>query len=147
MEVLMLKVQSEKVAKHWNNLKILIDRVLPECRDHETRMNCILESLLVDRLELFQFVYKDGNDYRIVAFVILSKLSSIDGTDSNMLVYAINSYTNVGREIIMQGWKLIVKYAKSVGCNAVVAYSDSDSVIKFLEKFGADVSQRYIRME
>ncbi len=64
-----------------------------------------------------------------------------------MLVYAIASYKRLGKTTIEEGWKLIVKYAKSVGCNGVVAYVNSESAAKFLEGLGADTSQRLVRME
>lgn len=147
MELRMLKVLPEKVAKHWGVLRWLIDKVLPPVANPDERLNCILEHLLIGRAELFQFIeLRESEAPKPLAFTILVPLSILDG-DRCLLIYAINSYKTVGRAAIMEGWNLISRYAKSLGCNAVVAYSSSESVIKLMETFGADVSQRFIRME
>lgn len=148
MEVRMLKVLPEKAAKYWDQLSFFIEKALPPTANPNARMIAVFENLLLGRGDLFQFVgYEDSRPVELLGLVILVPFSSFDQEGRNMLVYAIASYKRLGKTTIEEGWKLIVKYAKSVGCNGVVAYVNSESAAKFLEGLGADTSQRLVRME
>jgi hypothetical protein len=126
----------------------IIDSVLTPVDDPEARLNSILIYLLSGRLELHQFVEIVGEGkYEMKAFVITAFVEAVDGYGLEMYIYAIYSYHTVGRAVIMAGWDLMEKYAKSRGCGAITAQSNIPAVITLLNRFGVDTSYTFLRKE
>lgn len=148
MDYRMLKVVPEKLSRHWDILRVFIERTLPPVLNSDARMNSVLASLLTDNLELHQFLsIDDEGKWAPLGFVVLSFIRPADGYGKEMLIYSAYSYKNVGRSALLNTWGLMESYAASKGCSAIVAYTNSESVARLVEGFGADTSYRFLRKE
>jgi hypothetical protein len=53
----------------------------------------------------------------------------------------------MGRKLIYEGLELLKKYAKSVGCSTLTAYTNVEGLKAFFKNIGGNSSYTYLRLE
>lgn len=103
----------------------------------------VLKAIVGGRLECWA-LYNKEELWAIGTFEVWQ--DSMSGAKS-LLIYSTYSYHPVTPEV--WHWLIIEvrKYAKSMGCRKVVAYSNRDYVVKLFTAFGGDPSYHFLQVE
>lgn len=146
----MLKFYPDQVAKHWSFIRPAIESALPPIgvqQDADARMSKVLESILSGRLVVHIFFKLIDERPTISGVLTTGIMSTIDGSGDELLIYSIFGSDKISRHDIMEAFDLIKKYAKSVGCSVIIAYTNKDSLKSFVKFKGGEASYTVLRME
>jgi len=152
MNLRFLKLFPDQVARYWNELGPMIEMSLPPTTSTraESRMTNVLQALLSGRLEMFQYYDQksdDDNSVEILGFTIIAMVDNIDFSSKDMLIYSVFAYQHLTKELIFEAFQLIVRYAKSVGCTAVIAYTMLPNLVKYIKSLGGQTEYTFLRLE
>ncbi len=146
----MLKFFPDQVARHWEQIGYWIEQALPpivDSRKSSERMNNILESILVGRLDVHLFLIYEDEKPTIYATMVTAIILSVDSNDKELLIYSVYGSRRMGKQILFEGLELIKKYAKSAGCSAITAYTNAEGIKALFKNIGGDSSFTYLRLE
>jgi hypothetical protein len=71
----------------------------------------------------------------------------VDSNNKELLVYSLYGSRQMGRKLIYEGLELLKKYAKSVGCSTLTAYTNVEGLKAFFKNIGGNSSYTYLRLE
>lgn len=147
-EYLVLKVLGQQVADSWDRVGGLIELSMPPLVNPEDRsllMSKVLYSILIGELDVWISYDKDKNDRAVFSTrVQVEPVTRI----RDLLVYSFTALSKDLRVWEMEKiFEVLSKYARAMGCNSIIAYSDNDKVVDFLASQGADVSYKLIKFE
>lgn len=146
----MLRFYPDQVARHWEKIGYAIERALPpimDSRKAESRMNEVLEAILAGRLDVFLYVEYVDEKPVIYATITVAVLNPIIGDSKELLLYSLFGHRKIGEKIMFEGFGLLVKYAKSVGCTVITAYTNTEIMKEYTKGLGGNQSFTYIRFE
>ena len=146
----MLKFFPDQVARHWGQIGYWIEQALPpilDSRKSSDRMNNILESILVGRMDVHLFLVYEDEKPIIYAAITTAIISPVDGGDKELYVYSLYGSRQISKQILYEGLELIKKYAKSVGCSTITAYTNAEGLKALFKSIGGNSSFTYLRLE
>ena len=146
----MLRFYPDQVARHWDKIGYAIERALPplvDSRKAEERMNEVLEAILAGRLDVF--VYIDYEDEKPIVYATISVAVSLSavGNNKELLLYSLFGHRAIGEKVMFEGFRLLMKYAKSVGCIAISAYTNVEVMKTYAKGLSGAQDFTYIRFE
>lgn len=150
MNLHLLKMFPDQIAKYWYELCPMVEESLPPMTDSnaDNRMTGVLQALLAGRLEMFQFYDQNENEEaKIIGLAILSVVENIDYTSKDLLIYSVYAYGPTSRAEVVGGFKLIAEYAKGIGCTAVTAYTTLPGLIRYIKSLGGSTDYTFLRLE
>lgn len=146
----MLKFYPDQVAEHWSYIRPAIESALSPIgiqQEADARMSRVLESILSGRLTVHIFSKLIDERPKIYGVLTTGVMSMIDGSGDGLLIYSVFGSERVSRNDIMEAFELIKKYAKSIGCSAIIAYTNKDSLRSFIRAMGGQADYTVLRME
>lgn len=127
----------DQIARGWDEIKDAILEASPGPTGHvASRMNNILEDLLSERKK----VWVSYDDDEVIDGIIGTEIyvDRINGIRT-LEIFAVKS---LGASV--KSWEdgqvALWRYAEYEKCKRIVAYTNNESIIKYLKKLGADVS-------
>jgi len=147
MNLHLLKLFPAQVAKYWNELGPMVEQTLPPSANGN-RMANILQAILSGRLEMLQYYDQDEDGKaRIIGLAVVGVVSNLDYTSNDLLIYAVYAYGQSSRQEVVDGFQLLVNYARGVGCNAVTAYTNLPGLVKYIKRLGGQADYTFLRLE
>jgi hypothetical protein len=146
----MLKFYPEQVVRHWDKIGYAIERALPPIMDSRKageRMNEVLEAILAGRLDVYIYVDYEDEKPIVYATIAVAILSPIIGSDKELLLYSLFGHRKIGEKLMFEGFGLLLKYAKSVGCTVITAYTNTEIMKEYAKGLSGSQSFTYIRFE
>lgn len=144
----MHKVEPSQISKHWHWISPSIEMALPPTISAAGRMSKVLESLMVGKMVLHTFYdHNDNKDPEILAILVTAILDTLDGDDSQLLIYSIYAFKETPLSYVKGALELIKIYAKNVGCNSIIAYTNIPSMRKFITLVGGKADFTLLRLE
>jgi len=132
---MLVRVLPNQVCDHWDVVSYGIQQSLPPITiESPRRMNNILESLLLGRMDLWIGLEDDKVRGLVVTAFSYDKNSDVQ----DLLIYSIYGFEDLSTEIIMEGMETLKKFAVSNGCKRVTAYSKVEAVINMMKRFGSE---------
>jgi hypothetical protein len=146
---MLLQLQPEQVSKYWDAIKFaLIDGLPPhEERTPET-LNYILEALIVKDMICWASVIElEEMKYKLEGIVITQMLKDASTKTKNLLIYLVYSFEKDSKFASwVDGLDLIKKYARSIECTNIVAYTRNKQLAAFVSRMGGDSSWMFLKM-
>lgn len=138
---MLVKLLPEQVAEGWDSLWFGISQALPPIAKNKpmTRTR-VLQSLL----EMKSECWVNAEDGKINA-VLLTTVSEdeLSGTRT-LLLYALFGYAKITGSDYVEAVELLLRYAKSKGCDTVSAYTNSELLKKIAMKLGGSAEYSLI---
>ena len=132
---MLVRVLPNQVCDHWDVVSYGIQQSLPPITiESPRRMNNILESLLLGRMDLWIGLEEDKVRGLVVTAFSYDKNSDVQ----DLLIYSIYGFEDLSTELIMEGMETLKKFAVSNGCKRVTAYSKVEAVINMMKRFGSE---------
>jgi hypothetical protein len=146
----MLRFYPDQVARHWDKIGYAIERALPpiiDSRKAEERMNEVLEAILAGRLDIFVYIDYEDEKPIVYATIAVAVLDSIIGSDKELLLYSLFGHRKIGEKMAFEGFGLLMKYAKSIGCTVITAYTNTEILKEYVKGLNGNQSFTYVRFE
>lgn len=142
---MLTRLLPDQIASFWDIIKYSIDESLPPIvGDHPDRLNRILSSLLCNKTECWAS-YNKGENKITFEGIVLTKIIYDDASNTrNLLIYCLYGYDEVNKGSWLEGFKSLIKYAKSKNCNQIIAYSEHAYIVNTAKSLGADTSYTFI---
>ena len=131
---MLVKMLPDQISDNWEILSYGIQQALhPITYQSPKRMTNILESLLSQEMDLWLSVKED----KIQGLIVTSLIYESNSDVKDLLIYCLYGFRNLSSKQIIEGMSTLKKYAASKGCKRITAYSNIESVIKIMKKFGS----------
>lgn len=141
---MLIQVLPEQVSAKWEFFAPMIGKSLPPMQAKSVKgMSNILASVL--REDLSVWIYEEDDN----AYFILSTTVQKDNVSNKkfLLIYSLTGIREIKPRMWQEAYKTISRYAKSRGCESVIAYADDQKIVDFVESEGAKTDFTLIEME
>ncbi len=137
----------DQISKFWSIIKYGIEESLPPiASDKPDRMNRMLMSLLSDKAQCWVSYTKHDESRKLEAVLITRVLYDDVSDNKNLLIYCLYGYEDISRDSWTSGFKSLVKYADSIDCARIIAYTDIPSIVDHVVKLGGDTRYTFISL-
>ena len=140
---MLVKLLPDQVAKNWPAIRKVIEIALPPIsKGAEDRMNKVLEAIINNHAHCwFSYNKNEQLDGVMVTSFLSDEITGIQ----NLLIFSVYSL-NIERRSWLEGIRTLIKFAKGNGCSQIVAYTNIDSIIKFVEHLGGSADFRLLQI-
>lgn len=144
---MLVKILKSEVGKVWSIIAPMIKMTIPNWSGNDERnMVNILESLLDGSL-VGWFGYTDEEEPKLVGLVTTYFNYDIHGGDKTLTIYSLYGLHTVPKDLWMEGFTTLAKYAKANNCKGIIAHTDLENIKSIAGKLGADTKTTLIRWE
>lgn len=143
---MLIKILPEQVAKFWEVIKHGVSHSLPptivykkdDARETE-RMNKILTSLLTGVLECWVSFEISEDGKRTIKYIMITQVifDDILGV-KNLFIYSIYGFTQISKEIWIDGFQTLKDYGAKLGCSKLLAFTSFKHLKEMAKKFGGN---------
>lgn len=142
---MLTQLTPEQVSKFWSIIKYAVEQSLPPIvGEHPDKMNRLLSAILSGRLEVWASYTRSEEAVKFEAILVTQILYDDASNTKNLLLYCVYGYTVITSSSWLEGFKAVSKYAKSLGCSKIIAYTANENVVELAKKFNADTSFTFI---
>ena len=145
--IMLTKLLPDQISTFWDIIRYAIEESLPPIAgEGPDRMNRILASLLNGKAECW-ISSAINKSKRIFEGVVITKLQYDDISNTkNLLIYCLYGYEGVDPESWKSGFKSLVKYASSKGCNRIIGYTENPFIIKLVNRLGGETRYTFVSL-
>lgn len=144
---MLVKILKSKVAEVWSVIAPMIKLTVPSWSGNDERnLVNILEAMLDGSL-VGWFGYTNEEEPELVGLITTYFTYDIMGGDKSLTIYSLYGLYTIPKDVWMDGFSTIAKYAKANGCKHIIAYTDLNNVKSIAGKLGADTETTLIRWE
>jgi len=145
---MLVRLLPEQASAIWHIISPMIEAALPPTSgDSSNRMNDILEAVVKNRMQCWVIEKVEGaKDVRIYAVFTTVISKDVITKNNQLLIYSLYSIRPMSMDILLEGVVGLRKFARSVGCDRVVAYSSNRRVLDMAEKVGGNIDTVFIQM-
>jgi len=139
----LIEVLPEQISAAWDRIRPKIREALPGFVSvNEEALSNILFALTTERGKFWLYVDEENNVP--VGFVITTIQHDRLTNARSMLIYTIYAFMEISDEQWRDGLETLQRDAKARGLDGIVAYSDNEALIRYLEQRGAKADFRLI---
>ena len=149
---MLLRLSADQISRYWEDIKTaIIAAVPPLARAEQQHISQLLENLLMDRLQAWLLVTKEGEGEKAVfdikALGITTVWKDIGTGARSLLIYALYGYSYVEPAVWQAGFEGLKKFAASEGCHQIVAFTKVPRVLEIVKSLGGDSDTKLITLE
>lgn len=141
---MLVKLLPNQVADNWEFISHAIEGALPPfAPEAGDRMSKVLVALMSERMECWCSVNTEG----VIDNVVTTTVSMDDCSGmKNLVIYSVYGVgeTSMNKRSWLEAYKTLSDYARGRKCNRIVAYTDSPSIIKLVEKLGGEARYTFV---
>jgi hypothetical protein len=143
---MLVQLLSEQVAEYWNIIKYAVEGSLPPIANEAyDKMNRILEALLTDQMQCW-VSYREEESGRVLEGILITTITGDFCSDiKSLLVYSLYGF-NATEQAWAEGFSTISKWAKSKGCNRIIAYTDVPRIIEIIQQLGGEAKYSLVSL-
>lgn len=140
---MLIRLLPEQISYRWEIIKKTIVETSPPYADtsHEA-MNNILMSLINGSLQCWISVI----DGKVDAILTTCIEEDIHSKTKNLIIYSLYGMRMLTGRSYVEGITALNKYAIGEGCEAIIAITKEEKIIRVIERFGGDASWKYLRL-
>jgi len=140
---MLTRLLPEQVSRLWPIIKYAIAQSVPPISgEHPDKLNRILSSALCGKIDVWaSYIKGEVNKFEGIAVteVVYDDVTGI----KNLMIYSIYSYIDeekVKGSSYVSGLVSFAKYAKSLKCSNVIAYTQKSGIVALAKRLGGDTS-------
>jgi len=138
----------EQISKFWEVIEHSIDGSLPPTvGEVPDKMNNILTALLNGSMQCWVSHKKEEGINKLEGVMTTAVTVDFCSGTKTLLLYSGFGYRGFDRQTWMEGFEAISKYARSIHCNKIAAYSDNSDVIRAADMLGGETRFRLITFD
>jgi|GEM_PF-1948415 hypothetical protein len=138
---MLTRLLPDQISKLWDIIRYAIENSGPTTDNEQPdRMNRILSAALSGRVSIWAS-YVKGEVNKFEGIVVTDTLYDDATGIKNLLIYSIYGYVDkVDKKSYVTGISALSKYAKSLGCTNIVAYTKDREIVALVNRLGGDTS-------
>jgi len=141
---MMNQLLPDQISKFWDIIKYAIEQSTPPIvSESPNKMNNILMAALSGDIDVWVSYEREEGKVKFNGVVLTEILFDKPSRTKNLLIYCLYGYEKISED----SWKHVVlallKYAKSKGCNQVVAYTKVPYIIKVVKSLGGEADYTF----
>lgn len=138
---MLIRLLPDQIGKRWDVIGYAIENALPPdiVNDPES-MNNILLALLEEKL--LCWVYHDKT--RIRAIVTTQIMEDIASKQKRLLLYTAYTFGKLDSSGWIDGLEALRKYARSEGCNSIIAYTKLEYMANLSKRIGGKADYIFV---
>lgn len=134
---MLIRLLPEQVNEAWDVIAPAVAETLPPTiAGSYTAIVNVLEAVLAERAVAWIY-YKDG---RPACFILTTTHRDPIMHSVNLLIYSMFAFEDLSEDDWQHGLDRLKQYAKFIGAEKVIAFSDQPAVIRMLDRMGAETS-------
>ncbi len=140
----LLKLSPEQLMEHWPYVKECIILALPPYVTCDVdNILRIQEQLLIGSLECWACVNDASGEFLGIATtqVVVDEVTMT----KNLFLFSVTLTEESEDYIWQEGYLHFSRYAVSKGCNAIIAYTDRQSIVMLANRLGADTTWHLLK--
>ena len=143
---MLTKLLPDQIAKLWDIIRYAIEQSLPPIvGEHPDKMNRLLSSMLSGKVEVWASYTKEERKFE--GIVVTQLLYDDASNTKNLLIYCLYGYVDVNTDSWKEGWEALNKYAKSLGCHSIMAYSTNQFIVDIVKKLDGSTSYTFLSFD
>jgi hypothetical protein len=140
---MLIRLLPEQVSEAWDVIAPAVAESLPTTVVHSyTAVVNVLEAILAEKAVAWLY-YKEG---RPACFILTTPYRDPIVHTVNLLIYSMFSFEDLDEDDWQHGLDRLKQYAKFIGAEKVMAYTNQPGVIRLVSKLGADTSYTLIEV-
>ena len=138
---MLTKLESEVISRYWEDIAdAIVASVPPLAEVTDTALNELLKGLLEDRMQAW-ILCDIIEDRTVVYALVITTIWRDPGLDTkNLLIYALYGYSTIQESMWKAGLETLRKYARGIGCKAIVGLTSVPRIREVVEQLGGDTS-------
>lgn len=145
---MLVKLEPDNIEEKWDIIsEALKEAVLNYVNIDDIGMTNILYALLDEKL--FCWFGVDELSMEQGPYLMMTTLFVIDhpSKTKNLLIYTLNGYRPLTKEMLEDTYDTLKKYAKAHKCYKIIAYTDVPRVEEIVLNLGGKIGHRLIELE
>ena len=133
--MVLVRLLDEQVAEHWSTIKFCIEKAVPPLPGESTqKYNNLLKEILLGRLQCWALTDEDQQRFRCI---ITTRVDRDSIAEINTLVlYSVFAFLRITEEDAVAIYEGLRKYGQSQDCTRAIAFTNSNSIVRFLTAYG-----------
>ncbi len=149
---MLVRLLPDDISRRWPLIKKAILQDLPSrisagILKDENAISSLLYALLDGTLHCWVLVEYVNKEPRIIAVITTTIVMDAPSGIKNLLMYSITAFQELSRELIVDAYKSLQEFAKSLKCFKIISLTDNPENIKLAESMGGKATQTLIEME
>lgn len=134
---MLVRLLPEQVVERWSEVAPQILKSLPiEVQLGVYTATNILRSILAEDAQCWYYFEEDDFEEPAAVLVTTVRVDMVSGSRS-LLVYSLVALKPLSRKLLwVDGMEQLLKYAASVGCHNIIAYTNIPKLAEVLETLG-----------
>ena len=138
---MLIRLLPDQIPDHWETIKRSLDDTLIVIEDNRN-YNEILEKLLIDQMICWIIVGEGDNQ---ICGLAITTTTKDEGLNYNgLLLYSFNLFNSSKAGLLKGAFISLMRYAKSIGCKDIYAFSNIPEIYQMAKRLGADIETRRI---
>ena len=144
-KAMLTKLLPDQISNFWDIIKYAVEQSVPPIvGEHPNKMNNILSACLNGSLDVWASYVRGEDSTKFEGIVLTELLHDKSSQTNNLLIYCLYGYEKVDSQSWIAGLEAILKYADSLNCNQVIAYTDVAYLIEMASRFGGDTRYTFV---
>jgi hypothetical protein len=140
---MLVKLLPEQCQDHWPMIKNSLLKALPPTfKKTSDTYTSLLEGLKCG--DVHAWASTQAGDVK--ALVVTQVMEEQHSKRKQLLIYSLAGYDSLTEEMYKEGYEALSAFAREIGCDSIVAYTDVQRLVRLVRNYGARV-RYYIEME
>lgn len=144
---MLVRMLPEQISEYWEIVKFAIENSLPPIANETIdKMNRILENLMNESMQCW-VSYSEAEDKNVLDAVIVTTITNDYSSNiKSLLIYSLYGFSNISDKVWSEGYTTLSKWAKSIGCNRITAFTDVERIKEIVKSLGGEAKYTFISL-
>ena len=132
---MLLRLTPDQIMKNWPLIETVLNLILPSANgDEKARSERILRRMITEDMHVFASY--DKTNGKLEALIITSFVTEQILNIKSLIIYGLYALGKISKDSWHEGAEAIENFARRLGCQRVMAFTNNTLIDKISEKFG-----------
>ena len=146
---MLVRLEYNQILENWSDICDSIKASGPPLSDlDDGQLDEILHRMSTDNMQCWVLcTMEEDLSTTVYAIATTTIWRELAGSNVNLLIYSLYGYRPVTNELWKDGLDTLRRFARSMGCKEIVAFTSVQRVISIVENLGGSTNTRLVRLE
>jgi hypothetical protein len=143
---MLIQLLPEQISRNWDVIGHSVEEALPPTTEWtESLKNNVLTMLLCGRMQCW--VSCDDNTKKIEAIITTLIAADTLAERKDLMVYTLYGVEKLSGKSWTNGFAMLSRWGRSMGCNRMIAYSGAPVVLHMIQRMGGDTGYHFVTLD
>jgi len=145
----LVRLEYNQILSNWGEITAAIRASGPPLADlSDEGMDRVLRAFSGDLMQCW-VICEVGEDLETIVYAIGTTMiwEDVIVFERNLLIFSLYAYRLVPQDLWRDSFETLRKYARSVNCKNIVAFTVVDKIVDIVKDLGGSVNTRLVKME